>query len=62
MAAFYYAIIYVIFRIWIQKNPGNLITRVISVLLSTLLQHEIYGESKLDFYGFSSLFSRCPFG
>ncbi len=57
MADYFYAIIYVIFRIWIQKSPGNQITRALSILLSTLLQHEIYGESKLDFYGFSSLFS-----
>ena len=52
-----YAIIYVIFRIWIQKNPGNLITRVLSIFFRALLQYEIYGESKLDLYGLSPLFS-----
>jgi hypothetical protein len=52
-----YAIIYVIFRIWIQKNPGNLITRVLSIFFRTLLQYKIYGESKLDFYSFPPLFS-----
>ena len=52
-----YAIIYVIFWIWIQKNPGNLITRVLSIFFRALLQYEIYGESKLDLYGLSPLFS-----
>jgi hypothetical protein len=60
MAVFYdhFAIIYVIFRIWIQKNPDNLISRVLSIFFRTLLQYEVYGESKLDFYGFSTLLSR----